>query len=308
MPKTIKYSVIILISFGLSLNALAQQSIPDADFENWTASSLGPFEEPASGWWISLNFLSNLTAPVTVGKTTDAKSGQYAARLESKMWGEMLIPGLLVSGSKHPNPPSFTDMILQGRPFTGKPNKIKGYYKFFPVAGDSCAFYAKLSRWNPVAKKQDTIATAAFSEHNETPGFERFELVFDYRSNLTPDTLTLLMISSSAGKNFLGQAGTTLIVDEIEIEYETGIIRPGVLPETAVFPNPARGPFYVRLPGYESYPANLQILSSTGQWLATRKLSEGRVVDVHGLPAGFYFLKIVTDGGRHYLGKLQIID
>jgi hypothetical protein len=308
MLKKTYFVVSLLFLSLLHFQLPAQQSVPDADFENWAASSLGPFEEPASGWWISLNFLSNLTAPVTVSKTTDAKSGQYAARLESKMWGEMLIPGLLVSGSKHPNPPSFTDMILQGRPFTGKPNKIKGYYKFFPVAGDSCAFYAKLSRWNSLTQKQDTIATAAFSAHSEVAGYERFELVFTYNSNLAPDSLTLLMISSSAGKDFLGQAGTTLIVDEIEVEYETGVNHPESLPEMLVFPSPARDLFFIRLPGGVAFPAFVNVFSPTGQWMVSQKLTEGQAVDIRGLQPGLYFLQVAAKRGERYSGKLQIMN
>lgn len=229
-----------LITFILSLllgSALAQTQIPNGGFEEWTPNSTNIYYEPGGDFWATLNPLATLGGPVTVSRTTDAYSGEYAAQLESKLWGDLLISGLLVSGNFIANPPS----ISNGQPFTDKPSKFIGWYKYTPINGDSAGVAAILTRYNAEAGQQDTIAKAinAITENVQT--YTQFVFDFDYLlPGIDPDTIIIVFSSSGDAGNFQGQDGSTLLLDDISLEYPSGLLE-RLLPEFTVkaFPSPA---------------------------------------------------------------------
>jgi|DewCreStandDraft_4_1066084.scaffolds.fasta_scaffold67684_2 hypothetical protein len=179
------------------------------------------YYEP-SGLWATLNPLSKLNGPVTVSRTTDKHTGNYAVKLESKTWGAdtnsqgLLIPGLLTIGSfvnVHP-------WVIQGKPFNSKPQSLEGYFKYTSVENDSAIIYAKLSRYNFQLNKQDTIAEAKFIVKNTVTSYQQFNAQFVYYiQNINPDTLSMVFVSSGGGQNFQGKAGSTLYIDDIRFVY-----------------------------------------------------------------------------------------
>ena len=191
--------------------------------EYWTKTVQNnlTYEEP-SGWWTSLNSLAKLGGPVTISKTTDKHSGKYAVKLESKYWGTdttatgLLIPGLLTIGTFITAEP----FVLQGKPFTAKPAKFQGYFKYTSVKSDSAVIYAKLSKFNQLKGSSDTIAVAKMVVLNSVNSYQLFDLNFDYMlPALTPDSLSIVFVSSGGGQNFKGQAGSTLFIDDIKLVY-----------------------------------------------------------------------------------------
>jgi hypothetical protein len=212
-----------------------QTQVPEGGFENWSAST-GGYEEPNGGWWTSLNTLKALGAPVTLSKTTDAHSGNFAAMLETKQWGSFLLPGLLVSGNFITSSP----FVIQGKPFTELPVKFKGYYKYISVNNDSAAIFAMLTRYDNLNSKRDTIAEARFAVLNTTSSYTFFEIDFNYHiTGVNPDSIDVVFSSSAAGSNFQGQIGSTLFVDDVSLEYATGISE-NIISKISidVFPNP----------------------------------------------------------------------
>ena len=206
---------------------IISDSLPKSDtlntgMEFWTKTTQNniSFEEP-SGWWTTLNSLAKLGAPVTVSKTQDKHSGNYAVKLESKYWGDttaeaLLIPGLLTIGKFIYTEP----FIMQGNVFSSKPNSFKGYYKYTSINGDSAVIYAKLSRYNPNKQYSDTIAETSFVIKNTVNTYQLFNLNFNYKiTNQQPDTLKIVFVSSGGGENFKGQAGSTLYIDDIGFVY-----------------------------------------------------------------------------------------
>ena len=72
-----------LIFVLLALVVSSQTQIPEGGFENWTPNSSGTYSEPSGNWWTTLNPLASVGAPVTTAPTSDAHSGELAARLET---------------------------------------------------------------------------------------------------------------------------------------------------------------------------------------------------------------------------------
>ncbi len=187
-------------------------------FEHWLSTTVDPltYEEPSGGYWTSLNYLSRLTCPVTVTKSTDAQQGSYSVSMETKQWGSMVIPGLLVMGTFIPQDP----FVIQGKPYTNKPTSIHGYFKYSPADSDTCVLYARLSKFNTFTNKQDTIAEASMIVNQYIPNYSPFSLVFDYRLvDIVPDSLTILFVSSIDGANFRGHPGSKLWIDNLSINF-----------------------------------------------------------------------------------------
>lgn len=226
----------ILIFSLLIVSAMAQTQITEGGFNNWTSNPTNIYYEPAGDWWTTLNSLAILGGPVTVFQTTDAYSGEYAAQLETKLWGDFLISGLLASGNFIMTEP----YIQNGRPFTETPLKFKGWYKYSPVNGDSAGVGAILTRYNTVTGQKDTLATAVRAITNNTETYTQFEIDFDYIiPGINPDTIIIVFTSSGDAGNFNGEVGSTLIIDDILLEYTSGLNEP-LLQEFTInaFPSP----------------------------------------------------------------------
>jgi len=195
-------------------------NLPNGDFENWVLSAQQTYEEPSTGWWATLNPLKNLGGPETVVKTDDAHTGQYAAKLTTAAWGQLTIPGILLSGLFDFNAPN---MIIEGRPFTDKPLKFKGYYKYTSVNGDSAAIYANITKYNTLNSIKDTLAEVRLPIYTSVNQYTAFEIDFTYLlPGITPDSLSIVFASSADGANFNGAIGSTLYIDDISLILENG--------------------------------------------------------------------------------------
>jgi hypothetical protein len=174
---------------------------------------------------------------LTTAPTSDAHSGELAARLETVQWGDFLISGLLSSGEFVFEEP----FIKQGRPFSDKPSKFKGWYKYTPVQGDSAGIGAILTRYNTSTQQKDTIADAVIAVSSNITSYTEFVIDFEYTiPDLTPDTIIVVFTSSGDASNLQGQDGSVLIIDDIILEYATGL-QDNLMPELSLnaFPSPA---------------------------------------------------------------------
>lgn len=209
-------SVLMLISCGFGA-VFTQTTIPNGDFEQWSAGGIGQYENPSGGWWTSLNALSSLGGPVTVEKVNGAAIGTYAAKLTTKQWGSILLPGLLVSGTFDAQNPNF---LVQGKPFTDLPERFLGYLKYSPVGGDSAGIAALLTRWNTTTGQRDTLAEAALVQYDTVNAWTLFDLPFVYsQQGVNPDSIIVAVVSSFGGSNFMGQVGSTLWIDALDLAY-----------------------------------------------------------------------------------------
>ncbi|MEM7037911.1 MAG: PCMD domain-containing protein [Bacteroidota bacterium] len=267
-----------------------QGVIPDADFENWT--NQGSFEEPTSDWWTSLNELVLLTAPVSVEKTTDAHSGTYAAKMTTKQWGFTLVPGLLVAGDFDANSAAF---VIQGQPFTDRPDVFTGWYKYTSVNGDSAAIAAYLTRWNGI--KRDTLAEATLAEYVTVSNYTQFILPFIYNSQDTPDTILLALVSSAGGQSFQGQPGATLWVDDIALQDWAAVPEAAPL-KFSLGPSPATTEIRLSVEAVHP-PFQMRLYNAQGQLLRDQQIHASTTqIDVREFPAGTYVLELMKDERR----------
>lgn len=192
----------------------------DGSFENWKTHTEGEvsWEIPESEWWSSLNMLKTLGCPLTMTKTEDAHTGNYAVRLETINWGDdLIIPGIIASGYFDTDRPIGENLVL-GQPFDETPALVEGYYKYLPATQDTAVLYSSLTRYDTVSGLRDTIAEAAISVTDSVPDYARFELIYEYSNyDQQPDSINILFLTSISGQDFNGHVGSVMFVDDVRI-------------------------------------------------------------------------------------------
>jgi hypothetical protein len=277
----------------------AQIQIPNGGFENWTTPPGAQYQEPTGGWWTSLNALRSLTAPITVEKSTDAHSGTYSAKLTTALWGTVLLPGLLVSGEFDIQNPSF---LVQGQPFGDLPSAFQGWYKYVPVNGDSAGIAALLTRWNAGAGRRDTVAAAAVVVTSTQATWTGFDLPFFYFQSGIPDSILVALVSSGDGQNFNGQAGSTLWIDDLNLDYTTAApegLGPQASPQVGVHGRTVT----VQVP-IDMGASQWRLLDIQGRELSRSVLHPGSQSVEIDLPSGVYLVEIVKAGKPVFRQKI----
>jgi hypothetical protein len=202
---------------GLSLFGFTQ-TLPNSEFELWV--DYGVFQQPEQ--WSTPNPFTTILDPtaISVSKSTDAYAGDYSAKLETinAFGGSVTIPGVLTLAQINVDFISVSYSISGGFPLKENVSKFSGMYKYQGVAGDSATILIyNFKRDNE--GEMDTIGYGAgylIDANSWTP----FTVNMQYINSHVPDTFNVIILSS--GLNL--QAGSTLLVDNLTIETNTGII------------------------------------------------------------------------------------
>ncbi|MEI7499972.1 MAG: PCMD domain-containing protein [Bacteroidota bacterium] len=307
--------LLMLVLLVLAMNsAWSQSNVPNGDFENWYNVVINPTLNyndigtgPADNWMTTLNSLAAVPptaggpGPVTVFRTDDKYSGTYAAKAVSANFPlgmiSIFIPGMIGT--------AIMDMVgvkaVLGKPCPGcKPLRFKGYYKFEPVNGDSCAAIILLSKWNTATKKRDTIGYGKMVDHSPVSNYTQFDVPINYTGTGTVDSITILVVSSAGfdGVNFIGsvgQVGSTMYVDALSLEYPAGIEQ-SLMPEIGVnvYPNPATDFLNIKL-SKELKDGSLAVYNSAGKHIGTFNASRlNNTIPVFSLVNGTYYFRLMA--------------
>ena len=154
---------------------------------------------------------------------------------------------------------------------------------------------ALLTRYNFEAGRQDTVAKAITAIEENAQVYTQFEIDFDYLiPGLSPDTIIIVLTSSGDGGNFQGQIGSTLIVDDLSLEYPAGLLE-SLLPEleVSVFPSPAAERVTFKFD--TSHPEKLRCDVYALEGRLARSFSpyaKEHKMDVSAWPQGKYILQV----------------
>jgi hypothetical protein len=308
-----------LVLLALAMNAAYSQTpvlkenvvIANGDFENWYNVPTFNYEDigtgPTDNWTATLNSLAAVPptaggpGPVTVFKTTDVHSGNYAAKAVSAPFPlgpvTIFIPGMIGTAQM--------DMVgvraLLGKPCADcRPSHFKGFYKYEPVNGDSCGAVILLSRWNSTAKKRDTIGYGKMVQREAVSTYTPFDITVNYTGAGVVDSITLLVVSSAGFNviNFMGsvgQSGNTMYVDDLTLDYPNGI-QQVVMPEVAVtaYPNPATDILHIDL-SKEVKSGSLDVFNAAGKLVGSYSLSaKTNTIPVYSLVNGAYYYRLTS--------------
>ena len=303
----------------------ANAQLINAGFETWSNDAIVPTAmnpnsgNATSGWWDFNYFNSSFlgSSPVSVTRCSDTvRTGTYSARLQTRVytptswnyynsWGIPFIGhayndtlGILFNGNVNVNNQTYAP----GIPFTQKITQFKFYYQYKPTGNDTAVCRVLL------VNQRNPIAGGVFKTNVATgnSGWQQATINLTYINSLTPDTLWVLMSSSSLDKN--PKAGSILWVDDASVTLPTGINE--VLngeQDMEIFPNPSTGVFSIYsqiLSNEEQYIEVYNILGAKVHSSAKSKLS-AYSIDLSQQPKGLYFVKVYK-GGKSTTRKIII--
>jgi hypothetical protein len=210
--------LLILFVLLVSAGRMTAQTIPNNGMETWI--NHGHYDDPQN--WDTPNrfvcILPYYTKVVT--KSSDHQSGSFSARLESKTIPlfSVTAPGVITLGTLQVDIGSQTYSIIGGVPISDAPTHLKGYFKYSPKGGDSCAIGIVLTNWNGTGR--DTLATGYFATKDTVASWTPFSAWIDYSIQAIPDTMNIIALSSAT---YTPTPGTVLFVDDLYLDYTTSV-------------------------------------------------------------------------------------
>lgn len=205
----------ILLSCYLSVYSQEEQ-IPNSNFENWTDIY------HATGWNSQITFVTTFN---TAERTSDNYQGNYAAKLTTKSYYTLTLPGMITLGDV-----DYTNLSASGGiPFTSRPTGISFYMKYATVQ-DTMMMLTYLTKWNSETLHTDTIGGIIYMNNETYSEYTKISLPVIYYSEEIPDTLNMIFLSSL----FSGNSGTSLFLDSISMDYGLQILPTICLPATNI--------------------------------------------------------------------------
>jgi hypothetical protein len=203
--------ITIFAALAMSVS-MAQTTVPNGDFENWT----DPYNIPA---WDGLNYIGGIVNFHTFSQSDDAHTGNYAARIETISQPIIgILPGIAFTGNIEFDPTTYEYSFNLGIPVEGRPSALKGFFKYEPANGDSMAIVVGMFKWNEQQQNLDSIGGGLFflwrhsGESSAAPSWRRVvgkgkrkweapRLIVLCRSNPEEAVLTSCKGSSTAGNS-----------------------------------------------------------------------------------------------------------
>ena len=290
-----KNKLLLSILLFLIVSGYGQQ-LPNGNFESWIET--GNYQNPVN--WNTPNVYSSLAGEAVVDKSDDAFSGEFSARLESKVINflnqSFLIPGAITLAKFN------VDIISQEFSYSGgwflQQNvfQLKGMYKYHGVGNDSATILMYNFR-NRENESYDTIGYG-YTYLNDADVWTPFTVNMRYINGHVPDTFNVLIMSTTdEGLQDLSHGGSELFVDSLTIYTNTGILNLWEKPVTLhVFPNPSLSMINFE---FEETGKNrkLNIYNPTGKQLSSHTFHDKTIsVDMSGYTGGLYSYIVVESG------------
>lgn len=294
---------IVIISFSTVFCSIAQ---PNPGFENWHTEA--SYQVPDS--WQTLNMMSlALPAnPLSAFKATgiDKHSGNYALKLKSVFMNNNFFQNELgdtvsvtFTGKITISPSTYK----YGFPYTGRPEKLEFWAKYFPVGNDTAAGGMILTKWNGV--QSDTVALCGINI-NSTGTYTLMKSDLVYYSDELPDSASIVFLSSKLPS--CARVNSTLYVDDVDLTGWVGIEKHDIYADKVqLFPNPAKDEINIFAKIEE---ANLvKVIDATGKFIGAYKIQNYKVlVNTSLFPSGIYFYELLDKKNKSLTkGKFSVV-
>lgn len=221
--------------------------IPNLSFEEGgdKGSSWYPNADLTNSYWATGNDGTTINMSGMPGKNTyhteDAVQGK-AVYMISKAITSILSPvkfaaGNLFTGTYSTDMGNPKNSVKFGRPYTGRPIAVKGWYKYKSnlinsknapsnVVGtpDRCHVYLQLEDWGGSGSRPSNPKIVAYGEFQSdvtVTEYTQFNFEVKYTDNTSKPTHVVMAATSSyLGGDFVGGIDSELFVDEFELVFE----------------------------------------------------------------------------------------
>lgn len=235
----------------LSFTTGKELQVPNSDFENWWLDKRvwNPWAEDGEPFWDSGNKGAATVGQSNTVPTDDTPTGTgRAAKLETKWIVVKLAAGNIFTGT-YIRTDGTNGVLSLGRPFTERPVRVQGMYKytgaiidrasneFKNLIGqpDTCSVWAALIdsdepyeiRTNPNNRRlfdpdsPEVIAYGQLLNAETITSYIPFDFELKYKStSRVPKYLIICASASKYGDYFTGGAGATMYIDDIKLVYD----------------------------------------------------------------------------------------
>lgn len=302
MKKIITLAVLVLCIFAYGYG---QQNIYGGDFEHWKYITQHNYYEPDSSIFSTLNILDTIPTPsgVTAYPCDTVHSGNHSTRLVTGYISLVtaVIPGVI--GTIKLNWDAKKAILGIPYPYgTATPTRFSGWYKSYPLHGDSSAAVLLLSKWNSGTLKRDTLAYNRLAFHGTVNSWTAFDIPVTYRDHSTiPDTLTILLLSC-AGFNAtymlgsVGQVGSMAMFDDVNLTDVSGfplLLMPSV--KVKLSPNPASQTLKIEL-GSRLGNGYFEVYDAQAKFIRQHIINgNSGQISVSDLSMGTYYYKLTEN-------------
>ncbi len=295
--------IFIIIFFG-TVNITAQ---PNIGFDHWTPEF--SYENP-DGWQTG-NFMSLLTPPDPISATkvigSDAYSGLYSLKIKTvylinNPFSTQLhdTTGAVFTGKINLAPFSYK----YGFPYTGRPQKLEFWSKYFPVGNDTAECAVALQKWN--GSGHDTIGGGRINICSNAE-YTHFQVDLTYISTALPDTAAIIFMSSKNAN--CGRVNSTLYLDDVLFTGWVGINESNTSGKDKVkaFPNPAKGSMNIETQIKDAYI--VRVRDSSGKLAGIYRILNNSIsINTSLFSTGVYFYDIIDKKEKVlFNGKFSVI-
>ena len=288
------YALGFIFIFSIQLSA---QQIPNSGFENWTNSK--PDKWATSNQSIPLLGTFNAVTK----ETADPQQGTASVKLSVlsiyiPFNGTYRLPGLLTLGKLNIDVAAQTASVTGGIPFTATPEKLTGYYKYYPVNNDQCVLGWGLTRW--ANGTRDTIGYGLIDTNVILNTWTYFEIPLRYHKPLSPDTMNILFLNSNP-LDGLDHTGTNMWIDNLAFVYGYVGIEGVSFPEQMrIYAQPNASQLVLSSTFAKAENLDISLINMGGtearRWKRTMAQST-EYLDISNLKPGTYVIRI-TSGSR----------
>lgn len=293
-------------------NASVEAQVPYGEYETWIGSDTA-FQDPVH--WSSLNEVHHALgySDLTVLRSDDALEGSYAMELHTRRLCYMdslvcyLVPGVSVLGELIISP-SDLSITTPGIAFTGRPESLNGYFKYFPVEDDSARIVIELSAAVPGGERK-VVGRGTWTTGELMTQYHFFNIPIQYASEDDPDKLRIFIYSGIRDMEHPAPypIGSRLLVDwvkmgpnVVEPPPATGLFNSPQPSALNVYPQPAQHGHYIETSQYSGQTLLLEVWDLHGRLLASQAHAAGPMaqwVNWNGLGHGQYRLVLRSKQG-----------
>ncbi|OQX76721.1 MAG: hypothetical protein B6D61_08375 [Bacteroidetes bacterium 4484_249] len=264
----------------ISITTLAQDSIPNNNFEYWNAIHIPKYWET-----------TNIFLPpgiTTVIRTTDSYEGDYAMKLQTINIDSILVPGVATLGHVG------MGYTYGGTPFAHKPTAINGYIKHLSNDDEvfiSVQFY----------KNGNEIGGGVWSTTDSIGEYSEFTAPISFSSSEIPDTMNITILTDP------DKEGSTLFIDNLSLTIQTGLNENCADIGTNVYPNPTSG--YLNINPSFNFKYDYFLYDMNGNKTFEKTGVEGKQeVLFNNEKPGIYSLHIISADKKYMEQKMIILS
>lgn len=291
----------------LSTSGAVGQGVPNAGFEEWKESGKEPpfnWQEPTG--WVSTNAMTEFST-AGVYKVSTSRSGTYACNLRTLNIFGTEVPAAIVTGNPTLNFSTYSvDIMSGGTPFTTRPDKLAGYYRFNSASdGDAGFAVVILKKYNAAMERADTVGIGT-GRLEKAEVFTQFSIPIEYKSSEQPDSIVVAFLSSDPSDV---KEGGVLVVDDVVLQKD-GLGVPGIAEETGalrLYPNPVADLLHLELGAEwrEGTAKRVFFYDLLGREVLNAEFSGSGTTLNLSLPAGLYTCRVV-DGKREVVERVFV--